>query len=300
VDFHRSLATVLLVAATILTGVAIHGPWWQASRISTSELSPGQIQDVQVYFKLDGSISCSTYGGWTSNPCQNISSSISGSFGLLYSAIDYTLYGLLAAGVAAAVCLGAGIMGYSFGRTQFTLTLVASLVVGVAALGFSISSVALGPGSQAAGYCAALSGDQASCSFFWGGTTAGVISGSCIECLSSFGWGSGVSWDTTTAAGALALFGWYLLWRGRHGPFTKGEQEAWAAANRPYSLSNPPPGPSTTTPGLPAGLTAPTGRSAIPFSATRTTRWTCRRCRTVNSPWAMHCGACGDSRPEGP
>jgi hypothetical protein len=306
VDFHRTVATVLLVAAAILASISINGPWWATSRVATSTVSYEQVQSLTLSFELNGSIGCSMFG-WNPSPCLNVSSSFSGAYATFYGAIDDALYVLVAAGFAAAAFLGAGALGKSFGRLQFTLALAFAFAIAIAALGVTATSAVVGPGPDASNLCSLYSGNVTSCSSYWGGVTAGAIPGACLECSTNFGWGAGWSWYFTFFAGAGSLFAGYLLWRGRRGPFTQQEQAAWAVENRPFQLTSLPPAAPATAPtaapivpqrpAAPPAPTAPTGRSAIPFSAARTTRWACRRCRTVNSPWSNHCGACGSARP---
>ncbi len=294
VDLHRRIAVLLVLAAAVLGALSINGPWWTATRVSASELTNEQVQNVEVEFNAGGSASCSSWRDWHPDPCANISSSVAGVVGSAYGALDLGLGAIVAGALGAGALLGLGLLGYSFGRAQFTLAIVLALAVGLLALGMVGFTVALGPGPQAAGYCAALSANQTTCPSFLGGVTAGVIPGSCIECASKLNWGGGYAFFATIGLTAASLFGAFLLWRGRHGPFTQREQWEWAAANQPYQLTDRgPPGEA----GAPTGATLPsTGRNAIPFSASRTTRWVCHRCRTVNSPWATRCGACGDHR----
>ncbi|HTP53349.1 MAG TPA: Ran-binding zinc finger domain-containing protein [Thermoplasmata archaeon] len=303
VDLHRTIAVVLLIVMAVLAALSVNGPWWTVSRVAVSTTTGQQVQNVIVSFNAGGSTSCSTYPTfWTPSPCTNISSTVTGPVGAFDVVVDVGLFVLLASSLGSAALLGIGIRGLSFGRSQFTLALVLALVSVVVALGLVGVGAAIGPGPQGATYCAYLSANQTSCPTFVGGVNAGLIPGACGGCASTVHWGGGTSFYLVLGGGAASLLAWVLLWRGRHGPFTKEEQAEWATKNRPYSLSDLPPPPvpgsaSVAAGGLMAPLPVAPGRSAIPFSSERTTRWTCRRCQTVNSPWASRCGACGDHRP---
>jgi len=302
VDLHRTIAVVLLVAVAVLAGVSVNGPWWTISRVSTSYLSGEQVQSVVVTFNAGGSTSCTIYPlEWHPNPCTNVSSTISGTVGAFDTALDVGLLAIAGMALGSAVLIAVGTWGFSFGRAQLRIAIAMALAVAVVSLGLVGAAVAIGPGAQAAGYCAFLSGNQTSCPSFAGGVIAGIIPGACDDCASNLHWGGGLSFYLVLGGGAASLLGFVLLWRGRHGPFTRAEQAEWSAKNQPYSLSDLPPptaaaGPTEAASRM-APLPAPGSRNAIPFSSSRTTRWTCARCQTVNSPWAARCGACGDHRP---
>jgi hypothetical protein len=302
VDMHRSIAVVLLVVMAVLAVVSVNGAWWSVSRVSTSYTSGEQVQNVVVTFNAGGSTSCTTFPAeWDPDPCSNISAVLSGTVGTFDDSLNVGLFVLLGTSLAAAALLGIGLLGYSFGRSQLKFALALALATGIVALGLVGAAAAIGPGPQAQGYCSYLSANQTSCPSFSGGVNAGSIPGGCDECATSVHWGGGLGFYFVVAGGALSLLGWFLLWRGRNGPFTQEEQANWASKNRPFSLSDLPPPPVAGSASAAAGLMAPLpvqpGRSAIPFSSSRTTRWACRRCQTVNSPWASRCGACGDHRP---
>ncbi|MFY9716506.1 MAG: hypothetical protein WAK40_01020 [Thermoplasmata archaeon] len=299
---HRSIAVVLLVVMAVLAAFSVNGAWWTVSRVSVDYTTGQQVQNVVVSFNAGGSTSCSVYPTeWRPSPCANISSASSGTVGAFDTVLNVGLLAVLGTSLAAAVLLALGRFGFTFGRSQLKLALSLALVTGIIALSLLGTAAALGPGPQAQGYCAFLSGNQTTCASFAGGVNAGGIPGGCGGCATTVHWGGGLGFYLDLAGGALSLFAWFLLRRGRHGPFTQAEQATWASKNRPYSLSDLPPAPVTGSASAAAGLMAPLpvqpGRSAIPFSSSRTTRWACRRCQTVNSPWANRCGACGDHRP---
>ena len=216
-----------------------------------------------------------------------------GSVGRLDNVVNYVISAIGVGAAASVALLGAGFAGRCFGRRQLHLAIALAFAVGILALGLLGAGIALGPGPQAASYCSALSGNTTSCASFLGSVQAGIIPGACTECSTRFTWGGGYGWYATLGGAAASLFAGYLLWRGRAGPFTPEEQAEWAARNRPYSLTGRTLSHAKGIRGTPP---PPTGRSAIPFASGRTSRWVCRHCGTVNSPWATHCGGCRESR----
>ena len=304
VDFHRTIATLLLVVAAVLAAVSINGPWWAESRIATSEVTYQQVQSITLSFDLNGGLACSAFG-WQPTPCQNVTGSMNGTLVSIFAGVDVALYALVGLGILAAGFLTAGALGKTFGRIQLRLAIAFALGLGVIALAVTVGTAVIGPGPQASALCEVYSGNLTGCSGYWGGTTAGVIPGGCLECATNFGWGASWSWYYTLGAGIASSGAWYLLWRGRRGPFTQREHALWALENRPFELSSPAPAPPPTpVSGPPSNAIASlpslapvASRGAIPYSEDRRTRWICRRCQTVNSPWAKHCGACGATHP---
>ena len=299
VDLRRTVSVVLLVAVAVLAGVSTNAPWWTAQRISVAYLTNGQVQNVVITFDAGDAVHCSTYPRWASNPCANVSGTVTGTVGAIDDAVNYGLGALGAVALVAASLLGLGIAGRSFGRRQLTLVIVLAFVLGSVAVGMIGLSAAVGSGPQAGAYCSALSGNVTSCAGFSGSVQAGLIPGACNECSTKFNWGGGYGWYLTLIGAFASYLAGILLYRGRRGPFSREEQVHWAVENRPFQLAGPPavaPLPSPRPRGAPPAPPPPTGRSAIPFSPERRHRWTCHQCGTVNSPWAPRCGVCRTAR----
>ena len=299
VDLRRSVSVILLVAVSVLAGASVNAPWWTAQRISVAYSSNDQVQNVVITFNAGDAVYCSSYKDWSPNPCANVTARVTGTVGAVDDAVNFVLATLCALALLAAVLLGLGIFGRSFGRRQLTLVIVLAFVLGAVAVGMIGVSAAVGSGPQASAYCSALSGDVTSCSGFSGSVQAGLIPGSCVACSTKFNWGGAYGWYFTVFGAFASFLSGVFLYRGRRGPFTQAEQADWAVENQPYQLAGPPVAPPPSSPrpgGIPYTPPPPTGRSAIPFSPERKHRWTCHHCGTVNSPWAPRCGVCRTAR----
>jgi len=301
-DRRRLVAAVLfLIAAGLLAG-AVNGTWWEASLISTSPGGP-QVQSVTVSYQLTGAIDCAMVGWHPPTPCNNVTSSSSGGVRVLEAVIDPALEILAGAAVVAAVFSGLGAYLVTFGRLQLTLTFVLVLAIVAASLALALASIGVFPGPQAAVFCEPLSGNQTSCGSFWGSVTPGLIAQECTRCFLTMQWGPSLPWYATVLAVGPLLGGWYLLWIGRKGPFTRDELVAWSRENRPVSLAAPTPVYSYPT-GRPSGpVPEKTDRPAAgldigPSRLPGGGAWKCPSCRTVNSPWAQRCALCGTPPPE--
>jgi hypothetical protein len=306
-DRRRALVVVGTLVAVGLLAFALGGPWWQMDLLSstTGGGSSQQVQSAQAQYALDGSIHCSVvgWGGPMSTPCSGLSSTASGVPAILDAVAYSVVWGLIGLGIVAAGLLGLGVLGVVFGRWQLRIATLLLFVVAIAALTIPVAAVAVGPGAQAQSYCSSWSEGYVTCSFFWGGSTVGAFPGGCGACADVLNWGAGLAWYGTVAAGGLALFGAYVLWIGRKGPFTKAEEAAWAKS-RGYMER---PG-SGLTPQFPSALArpapaAPPGPSPVVppvrMDPARRAPWKCPRCGTVNGPWNGICGRCREARPDG-
>jgi len=291
VEPSRTIASVSLLIVAALLFFAVGGSWWQAELVGANPSTDAQVQNVVITYRLGGFVDCSTWK-WESaiTPCANVSSSQGGVEGGFAMVANGALVGLLAATVFAWSLATLGNVGIRFGRRQLHAEIAIVLVVALVAGGLLIGGLAAGPGPQASGYCWILSGNVTGCSFFWGGTPAGQITGSCENCTSQLSWGAGLSYYETLGAFAVATGTGAALWLGRKRPYTHEEVEVWAQRFGPVAFL-----PRTDGPG---GETARPGSSGPGYRVAETP-WTCPNCHAANSQYALLCRECRTERPRG-
>jgi hypothetical protein len=292
-----------LLAVTVLLFLAIGGPWWQTELTATSPDTSAVVQNVVVVVHLGGGISCSTYQWFANNPCLNVSSRQNGTLASVYSGMNYALFGLVGASGLAWLLATLGNFGVRFGRRQLTAEIVLVVAVVFAALGLLVTSAVLGPGPQSGAVCWTLSGDVASCPSFWGRSVAGAIPGGCLTCYNELSWGGALGYYealAATAVGGLTAVG---LWQSRGRPYTAEEVAAWAAKNAPLPLR--PQGSGSGTPGSPGDAVSPVARmdrpeppGGYPGFRVPETDWTCPKCGSHNSRFALQCGVCHTVRSD--
>lgn len=304
VDRRRLYAALCTGVATALLCLAVQGPWWVATELAYDPLTSVQVQSITVDFHLGGYVSCSTYN-WHPPyfPCDNVSGTVEGTLGLVYLGANDAVLAMAFAAAIASALLWVGNTGLNLGRPQLRLILLLLLALMLTGAGVLGATTLAGPGAQGAAFCNVYSGDITNCPFFWGSQGVDGAPGECPTCGFLLHWGGGTAYYETLAATGLLGAAYVLVRIGRKGPYSPEEQAAWAAMNRPVTLSGR--GPS-----LPASwespaasrvsewTQAPVQSSVYPAEVTREA-WRCPRCGRVNSPWAGLCGHCREARPPG-
>lgn len=299
VDRNGRWATVAMFVVTVLLALAIGGEWWQTAVTVTSPLSDTQVQNAVVDFYLGGAVSCHTYM-WAPNdsPCLSVAPRQGGLAGAVSAGMNELLFGLVGASAVAAVLALLGGLGIRRSRAQLQVEIALVVVVALATVGFAGGSAILGPSPQGSGYCWLLSGNVTNCPAFWGATSSGLISGACDTCFAELSWGGGAAFYEMLVAALLSTVTGIVLWIDRKHPYTAQEMADWAVKNAPVSLQHR---PGTSPDGTPAGPTPfpprPPISATVPGFATPTTDWTCPRCHTFNSRFALQCGRCHLDRP---
>ncbi len=302
-DPARSWSSLALLVITLLLLAAIGGSWWQTQFQAIASGSYVPAQTIVVAFDLGGSVRCATTG-WSGNfnPCVNITDRQVGTRGEVYAGMNDVIIALTVAGAIACLLATLGMLGVRISRVQLTLEILLVLCLAIVPFGLMGISAALGPGPQASSYCTFLSANVTSCPYFWGGSSAGTIPGSCTTCFLTLGWGSGVAFYEALGAAILAAVTVGFLWRGRHGPFTVAENRAWLQSNEPLKLPAAT-APTEFVPGAP-GPPAPPGRPPVsalhPRLRISGRPWNCPQCGRVNSGWARICTSCRGERPVDP
>jgi hypothetical protein len=268
-DRRRPIAAFAVLGVTVLLGFSYGSPWWQTTLyLVYAPYHVGAPPQVVVNFGLGGAVSCSASrwsytqqtanGSFSSddgNPCTNVSPRMSGPQAVVYRGVGIGIVGLVGMSVVASALALLGLVGFRVSRQQLRLLSALVLAASVVGSGIVVGTTLTGPGPAARVVCQGLSLNSTGCPGFGGSVLEINGTVNCSQCLGDVYWGAGPAFFETTTACVLGWLAWFLLWSRRNDPYTREEEEQWARANEPYSLTG---SSGEQTQVLPSSETLPT------------------------------------------
>jgi len=287
---RRALATVLLVAAVVMSGLSLGFSWWTISATSDGN-------SANIYF-LPGSDVSATNNGYSATG--SYSSAGLNNTGNLFGTVFYLVVGVLALSALGALFAAASTAHpkpkETWGNGVVLLSLVGAALAVVSVVLVPLVAPSLFADDNPSNICgkAAGAGNPSPCTSW---------SGSLTNSAGTLSWGGDVGWYFMIAAAALLVVGLVVWYVARNEPWSRElpvplPDASAEVAGRPGAVSGLPAPAATgsTSPGVPAVSQAP-APAGPEVAGPPPDSWLCPGCGTQNALPDRACPRCGQPAP---